>query len=82
MKLVVQGMTCGHCVSSVTNAIQSLASDLNVRVDLASKEVQVDDNIDVEQVILAIKNAGFTEVSVKENKATEQAHSGCCSSNH
>ena len=35
----VQGMSCGHCVKAITNAVQAKDPAASVRVDLAAKEV-------------------------------------------
>ena len=39
--VTVQGMTCGHCVASVTEEISELAGATQVDVDLASGRVDV-----------------------------------------
>lgn len=55
----VQGMTCGHCVRSVTQAIQAKDPAASVRVDLASKEVGVESALSADQVISAIREEGY-----------------------
>ena len=55
----VQGMTCGHCVRSVTQAIQAQDPAASVRVDLAAKEVGVESALSAEQVIEAISEEGY-----------------------
>lgn len=55
----VQGMTCGHCVRSVTQAIQAKDPAASVRVDLASKEVGVESVLSADQVISAIREEGY-----------------------
>lgn len=50
----VEGMTCGHCVRAVTQAVQSQDPAASVKVDLAAKEVGVDSRLSAEQVIAAI----------------------------
>jgi len=37
----VQGMTCGGCAARVKRAIQAVAEDAQVEVDLPSKTVRV-----------------------------------------
>src|SRR5688572_23245554 len=37
----VQGMTCGHCASAVTQAVKSVDPQADVKVDLASGKVEV-----------------------------------------
>jgi copper ion binding protein len=38
----VEGMTCGHCVETVTQAVNSLDGINQVSVDLDKKQVSVD----------------------------------------
>ncbi|WP_426206035.1 heavy-metal-associated domain-containing protein [Pseudomonas sp. TWP3-1] len=55
----VEGMSCGHCVKAVTQAVQSLDPAASVRVDLAAKEVGVESALSAEQVIAAISEEGY-----------------------
>lgn len=56
----VEGMTCGHCVRAVTQAVQSQDSAASVKVDLAAKEVGVESRLSAEQVIEAITEEGYS----------------------
>ena len=42
--LKVEGMTCQHCVQTITDALEKIAGTNKVAVDLDKKEVQVDYN--------------------------------------
>jgi copper chaperone len=42
--LNVEGMTCQHCVQTITDALEKIAGTNKVAVDLDKKEVQVDYN--------------------------------------
>ena len=42
--LKVDGMTCQHCVQTITDALEKIAGTNKVAVDLDKKEVQVDYN--------------------------------------
>jgi copper chaperone len=60
----VAGMTCGHCVSAVTEEISALPGVTNVAVDLAagaisSVSVTSDAELDREQVAEAVDEAGY-----------------------
>ena len=44
--LKVDGMTCQHCVQTITDALGEIAGTNKVAVDLDKKEVQVDYNED------------------------------------
>ncbi|WP_460118394.1 heavy-metal-associated domain-containing protein [Pseudomonas sp. S2_C03] len=59
----VQGMSCGHCVKAITQALQAADPAASVRVDLAAKEVGVESALTAEQVIAAISEEGY-EVKV------------------
>ena len=54
----VQGMSCGHCVKAVTQAVQAKDPAASVRVDLAAKEVGVESTLSAEQVIEIISEEG------------------------
>ena len=55
----VQGMSCGHCVKAITNAVQAKDPAASVRVDLAAKEVGVESALSAEQVIEVISEEGY-----------------------
>jgi copper chaperone len=55
----VQGMSCGHCVKAITQAVQAKDPAASVRVDLATKEVGVESALTAEQVIAAITEEGY-----------------------
>lgn len=55
----VQGMSCGHCVRAITQALQALAPDAEVSVDLAAGTVAVNASLSLEQVLGAIDEQGF-----------------------
>lgn len=54
----VDGMTCGGCAKSVTNAIQAAADGAEVSVDLDAKTVSVV-GADAQTVEQAVTDAGF-----------------------
>jgi copper chaperone len=55
----VQGMSCGHCVRAITQALQARDSTASVRIDLAAKEVGVESALTTDQVIAAINEEGY-----------------------
>ncbi|RLU06039.1 copper resistance protein CopZ [Pseudomonas prosekii] len=55
----VQGMSCGHCVKAITQALQAKDPAASVRVDLAAKEVGVESALSSDQVIAAITEEGY-----------------------
>lgn len=58
-KFNVTGMTCGHCVSAVQHAVQSVDPEAQVTVDLATGHVDVLTQQPREDVAAAIENAGY-----------------------
>jgi copper ion binding protein len=56
----VTGMTCGHCVSSVSEEISELAGVSAVDVDLASGRVTVTgEHVSDDAVHAAVRDAGY-----------------------
>jgi copper chaperone CopZ len=57
----VTGMTCEHCVNSVSTELGRLAGVTGVRVDLGSGAVEVDSEqpLDPAQVRAAVDEAGY-----------------------
>lgn len=57
----VTGMTCGHCVSSVTEQIQQIDGVRDVAVDLATGGVTVTANppVSADAVAAAVREAGY-----------------------
>ena len=58
---LVTGMTCGHCVASVTEEISEIDGVENVEVDLASGNVVVTSGAPLERaaVAAAVDEAGY-----------------------
>ena len=57
----VTGMTCGHCVRAVTDAIQQRDPAAEVEVDLASGHVVVrNGTLSASEIIGAIEAEGYT----------------------
>jgi copper chaperone len=57
----VTGMTCGHCVSSVTEEVSEIAGVEQVAVDLPSGAVTVTSSSPLEDAIVrtAVEEAGY-----------------------
>lgn len=57
----VKGMTCGHCVASVTEEVGEIAGVHNVDVDLATGRLTVasDAPIPEEKIAAAVAEAGY-----------------------
>jgi formate dehydrogenase gamma subunit len=63
--LKVKGMSCQHCVMSVTKALGQLEGIKNVQVDLAKGEVRFDNTKEVasDRIEKAIEDAGYEVIS-------------------
>lgn len=61
----VSGMTCGHCVSAVTEEVSSIAGVTDVKVDLDSGSLKVtsDAPVDFDRIVEAVAEAGDYTVS-------------------
>ncbi len=55
----VTGMTCGHCVSSVTEEVSELAGVTDVSIDLANGTVTVTGETTEDAVRGAVESAGY-----------------------
>ena len=60
----IKGMSCGHCVSAVTNALKGLEGIDNVNVDLGKGEATYDETtpVQIEKIKEAISAIGFEVV--------------------
>ncbi len=58
----VASMTCGHCVATVTKAVQSVHPGLAVSVDLEHGVVTMPDDADAGAVRRAIAAAGYDAI--------------------
>jgi copper chaperone len=55
----VEGMTCGHCVKAISEALQACDPAAEVQVDLGRKEVRVESQVDAVELMTAIAEAGY-----------------------
>lgn len=56
----VTGMTCGHCVQSVTSEVSAIDGVTDVQVDLESGRVDVTgENVTEDDVRAAVDEAGY-----------------------
>jgi copper chaperone len=60
-ELIVEGMTCEHCVRSVTEEVGDVAGVESVAVDLASGQLTVvGAGVDLDAVRAAVDEAGYS----------------------
>ncbi len=61
-KIKIQGMSCQHCVMSVTKALSALPGVKNLKVDLVKGEATFENTQKVaqEEIRRAVEDAGYT----------------------
>ena len=64
MEFQVNDMSCGHCVRSITQAVQALDQAAHVEVDLERKRVTVQTTATSAAVSHALFDAGYTPVAL------------------
>jgi copper chaperone len=57
--LQIKGMTCEHCVRSVTKALQGVAGVDKVAVDLGAGRASVDGSADAALLVKAVEKQGY-----------------------
>ncbi len=61
IQLKIEGMTCGHCVMGVKQALAAVPGVKGaVEVDLASGRAQVDGTADAAALIAAVEEEGYS----------------------
>ena len=76
----VEGMTCGHCVSSVTEEVGKVAGVSGIDVDLASGAVTVTSQAPLDRTVIdaAVVEAGYELAGKVE--LLPQVGGSCCGS--
>lgn len=57
--LKVSGLSCGHCVRAITQAVQAGDAAADVQVDLGAGEVRVVSQLGLEQLLQVIRAEGY-----------------------
>ena len=63
-EFLVEGMSCGHCVNTVTEAVHALDPAASVDVDLGTKLVRVHSDLDRFLLSQALVDAGYAPILV------------------
>jgi len=58
-ELTVENMTCGHCISAVTEAVHTVDPAAFVEVDLKGRHVKVNSTAALDLIKAAIADAGY-----------------------
>ena len=59
LELTIPSMTCGHCVGTVTKAVQSVDPRAALTVDLSGKTVRIETTANRDAVAGALAEAGY-----------------------
>jgi copper chaperone CopZ len=58
-EIQVEGMSCMHCVGTVTRSVQEVDSTAKVEVNLAQQMVRVVSTAPLEEIEAAVSEAGY-----------------------
>jgi len=64
VSIKVSDMTCDHCKMTIEKAVNEVLQVRNVTVDLDNHLVNIEGDIAVDQIVQAIKDAGYTPSDV------------------
>lgn len=65
MKIKIDGMSCGHCVSHVKEALEALEGVVKVDVKLEENAAYVEGTVSEDKVREAIDEAGYDVVGIE-----------------
>ena len=61
IQLNIEGMTCDHCVHSVTTALKDVPGVRDAKVSLADKSAVIEgDGVDVQKALAAVAEEGYS----------------------
>ncbi len=63
-EFLVEGMSCAHCVNLVTEAIHALDPAASVDVNLGTKLVRVQSDLDRFLLSTALRDAGYDPIPI------------------
>lgn len=64
-KILIEGMSCNHCVTHVTNALEALEGVESVEVNLEGKYATVETNIKNEVLKEAVEEEGYDVIKIE-----------------
>ncbi len=67
-KVLIEGMSCGHCVRHVQEALSELAGVKSVEVSLeaGTAVLEAPGNVQDEEITFAVEDAGYTVVRIED----------------
>ena len=68
-KIMIEGMSCGHCVKHVNNALSELENVENIQVSLENKTAIFESNVEIpdDKIKFAIEDAGYEVVDIERS---------------
>jgi len=66
-RMIIEGMSCGHCVNHVKNALEEIEGIKDIVVDLDSKTAifQASDDVKDSDLKYAVEEAGYDVINVE-----------------
>jgi len=66
-KILVEGMSCGHCVNHVSEALKEIgATEVEVSLERNLATAEVADSVTDEAIKAAIEDAGYDVVGIEK----------------
>ncbi|NYT86032.1 heavy-metal-associated domain-containing protein [Pollutimonas harenae] len=62
LEFEIKDMTCGHCASTITKAVQAIAPGAELDIRLDNHHVQINGAPDADAIETAIREAGYSPV--------------------
>lgn len=66
-KILVEGMSCMHCVKHVTDALNEVngVSNVNVSLDTKTATIEANDSVKNQDIKAAIEDVGYEVVNIE-----------------
>ena len=65
-KILIEGMSCGHCVAHVKDALEGIDGVSSVEVNLEEKYATVETDVNDEILKEAIEEEGYDVIKIEE----------------
>ena len=65
-KILIEGMSCGHCVAHVKDALEGIDGVSSVEVNLEGKYATVETDVNHEILKEAIEEEGYDVIKIEE----------------
>ena len=62
-QLSIEGMSCGHCVRAVKDALEGVAGVERVEVEIGSARVEVQDDVPYQLLVAAVEQEDYRVVA-------------------